>query len=68
MWRHLLARLWRLRLRVPTVLGIGAAEDLIVAAAADQSTADLEAARTLAPVFVPTRAYAAAVEVLGAMG
>jgi Novel STAND NTPase 3 len=60
----LVAASWPLRLRVPTVLGIGAAADLVVAAAADQSTADIEAARTLAPVFVPTRTYAAALEVL----
>ena len=60
----LVAGLWRVRLHVPTVLGIGAAEDLVVAAAADESTADLRAARALAPVFVPTRAYAAAVHVL----
>jgi hypothetical protein len=53
-----------LRLRVPTVLGIGAADDLVVAEVADQSTPDIAAARALAPVFVPTRAYAAAVEVL----
>ena len=52
-----------LRLRVPTVLGIGAA-DLVIPAAADASTADLAAARALAPVFVPTRAYEVVVEVL----
>jgi hypothetical protein len=49
---------------VPTVLGIGAAADLVVAAAADQSTVDVEAAGALAPVFVPTRTYAAALDVL----
>ena len=49
---------------VPTVLGIGAAVDLVVDAAVDRSTADIEAARALAPLFVPTRTYAAAIEVL----
>jgi conflict system STAND superfamily ATPase len=56
---------WPLRLRVPTVLGIGAGADLLDAAAADASTADLEAARVLARVFVPTRTYAAAIDALG---
>jgi Novel STAND NTPase 3 len=60
----LVAASWPLRLRVPTVLGIGAAEDLVVTAAAGESTAEIDAARALAPAFVPTRAYAAAVDVL----
>jgi hypothetical protein len=60
----LVAASWPLRLRVPTVLGIGAAEDLVVTAAAGESTAEIDAARALAPAFVPTRAYAAAVECL----
>ncbi len=61
----LVASSWPLRLRLPSVLGIGAAEDLVDPAAAERSTADLDAAFELARVFVPTNAYAAAVDVLG---
>jgi hypothetical protein len=60
----LVAQSWALRLRLPSVLGIGAAEDLVVQEDADRSTADLESAFDLARVFVPTRAHAAAVGVL----
>lgn len=60
----LVATSWELRLRLPSVLGIGASEDLVVPEAADRSTADLQAALDLARVFVPTRSYLAAVGVL----
>jgi hypothetical protein len=60
----LVAASWPLRLRVPSVLGVGAAEELVVEDVAQRSTADLQAARDLARVFVPTRAHAAAVDVL----
>ena len=60
----LVAESWEVRLTLPPVLGIGAAEDLVDREAADRSTADLEAALGLARVFVPTRAHAAAVDVL----
>jgi hypothetical protein len=56
---------WPLRLRLPSVLGIGASDDLVDPEAGDRSTADLESARDLARIFVPTRSYAAAVDVLG---
>jgi hypothetical protein len=55
----LVASSWALRLRVPSVLGIGAWEDLAAAEGVAHSTADIEAARQLARVFVPTNAYAA---------
>jgi hypothetical protein len=61
----LVASSFPLRLRVPSVLGIGAAEDLAAPEAVGRSTADLNAAFELARVFVPTNAYAAAVDVLG---
>ncbi len=60
----LVASSWALRLRVPSVLGIGALEDLAAPETVGHSTADLEAARQLARVFVPTNAYAAALDVL----
>jgi hypothetical protein len=60
----LVASSWALRLRVPSVLGIGALEDLAAAESVAHSTVDLEAARQLARVFVPTNAYAAALDVL----
>jgi hypothetical protein len=60
----LVASSWALRLRVPSVLGIGAWEDLAAAEVVAHSTADIEAARQLARVFVPTNAYAAALDVL----
>jgi hypothetical protein len=61
----LVASSFPLRLRVPSVLGIGAAEDLVAPEAVDRSTSELDAAFDLARVFVPTNAYAAAVDVLG---
>ena len=60
----LVASSWALRLRVPSVLGIGALEDLAAPETLGHSTADLEAARQLARVFVPTNAYAVALDVL----
>jgi hypothetical protein len=60
----LVAESWPVRLRVPSVLGIGAAHELVVEDVAQRSTADLQAALDLARVFVPTRAYAATVDVL----
>ncbi len=60
----LVASSWPLRLRLPSVLGIGAAEELVDPALAERSTAELGASFDLARVFVPTSAYAAAVDVL----
>jgi hypothetical protein len=60
----LVAESWPVRLRVPSVLGIGAAEELLAEDVAQRSTADLQAALDLARVFVPTSAHAAAVDVL----
>jgi hypothetical protein len=60
----LVAESWPVRLRVPSVLGIGAAEHLLVDEVIQRSTADLHAALDLARVFVPTRAHAATVDVL----
>jgi hypothetical protein len=53
-----------LRLRMPSVLGIGVSEDLIAPKSAARSTVDLEAALQIARVFAPTNAYAAALDVL----
>jgi hypothetical protein len=53
-----------LRLRVPPVLGIRDLSGLIAPEVAARSTADVEAAVQLARVFVPTAAYAHALEVL----
>lgn len=60
----LIADALEVRLRLPFVLGVGAAEDLVDRAAADRSTADVDAAMELVRVFVPTRAYATTVDVL----
>jgi hypothetical protein len=54
-----------LRLRVPFVLGIRDLDELIPRSVAERSTGDLAAARELAGVFVPTRAYRATLDVLG---
>src|SRR5262249_23591877 len=54
----------RLRLRLPFVLGVRDLGGLIGEEVARRSTADVEAARRLARVFVPTRAYARALDVL----
>jgi hypothetical protein len=54
----------QLRLSVPSVLGIRDLGGLIAEELAARSTADVAAAADLARVFVPTRAYARAREVL----
>jgi hypothetical protein len=54
----------QLRLRVPSVLGIRELGGLIAEEVGARSTADVAAAADLARVFVPTRAYAGALEVL----
>ena len=53
-----------LRLRVPSVLGIRDLGSLIDEQVVARSTADVPAASGLARVFVPTRAYARALDVL----
>jgi hypothetical protein len=53
-----------LRRRVPSVLGVRELSELIANDLVQRSTADLAAARALARVFVPTRAYARALRVL----
>jgi hypothetical protein len=53
-----------LRLRVPSVLGIRELGDLIEEAVSSRSTADIAAATELARIFVPTNAYARALDVL----
>lgn len=55
-----------LRLAMPSVLGLGALDDLIEPAVAVRSSLDRRAARDLAEVFVPTRAHERALAVLGA--
>jgi hypothetical protein len=57
---RLVDRSWSVRLALPSVLGIGPADRL----EPGESTLDLGAARELARVFVPTRPYAAALDVL----
>jgi hypothetical protein len=52
------------RRRVPFVLGVSDVDELIPPAALARSTGDVEAARALARVFVPTRAYARTLGVL----
>jgi hypothetical protein len=52
------------RRRVPSVLGVCDLDELIPSAAPARSTGDVEAARALARVFVPTRAYARTLAVL----
>jgi hypothetical protein len=53
-----------LRRRVPSVLGIRDSAGPAAAAVLDRSTADVDAARRLARVFVATRAYSRTVAVL----
>ncbi len=53
-----------LRLRLPSVLGVRDLAGLIADETGRRSTADLDAARRLARVFVPTRAYAHTLDVL----
>jgi hypothetical protein len=53
-----------LRLRLPSVLGIRDLGDLIDEAVSARSSADVAAATELARVFVPTHAYARALDVL----
>jgi hypothetical protein len=60
----LVASSWPLRLRVPSVLGVGALEQLAASESVARSTADLDAASELARVFVPTKTYAATLAVL----
>ncbi|HEV2711774.1 MAG TPA: hypothetical protein VGU26_01655 [Gaiellaceae bacterium] len=55
-----------LRLRVPSVLGIRALDELIPEEVIARSTADVGAATELARVFVPTGAYVRALDVLEA--
>jgi hypothetical protein len=52
------------RRRVPFVLGVRDAADLMDAGSARRSTIDVEGAVTLARVFVPTRAYLRTLDVL----
>jgi hypothetical protein len=66
--RELLAIVARdpgLRLRLPSLLGVCDLERLIEPRSGDRSSADVDAARALARVFVPTHAYAQTLEVLG---
>jgi hypothetical protein len=53
-----------LRLAMPSLLGLGALDDLIPAPLARASSLDRAEAERLAAVFVPTRAYARAVRTL----
>jgi len=52
------------RRRVPSVLGVRNLDELIAAELLSRSTADVAAAQSLAPVFVPTRAHALALATL----
>ncbi len=54
-----------LRLAMPSLLGLRALDGLISGEVAARSSLDLAAARELAGVFVPTRAYERALAVLG---
>jgi hypothetical protein len=54
----------RLRLEMPSLLGLRALDDLIPAELAARSSLDRRGARELAEVFVPTRAYHRALAVL----
>jgi hypothetical protein len=54
-----------LRLAMPSVLGLGPLDRLIAPELYARSTLDREASRQLAGVFVPTRAHARALRVLG---
>jgi Novel STAND NTPase 3 len=60
----LLDRNPEVRRRVPSLLGVTDLDRALDAEAVRRSAWDVEAARALAPVFVPTRAYRAALEVL----
>ena len=53
-----------LRRAMPSLLGLGALADLVDPRLAERSTLDHEASSQLADVFVPTRAYARALDVL----
>jgi hypothetical protein len=55
-----------LRCVFPSVLGVRNLDELIDPGVRDRSSLDLEAARELAAVFVPTRAYRRAIAVLDA--
>jgi hypothetical protein len=63
LWELLRARP-ALRFRLPYLLGVADLSLLITDEAARRSSGDLEAAATLARVFVPTRAYLRGLEVL----
>ena len=54
----------RLRLRVPSVLGVCRLDDLVDPDVRQRSTGDFRAAAELAHVFVPTRAYSQTLEAL----
>jgi len=54
----------RLRLRVPSVLGVCRLDELVDVDLRKPSTGDFDAAAELAPVFVPTRAYSETLEAL----
>jgi hypothetical protein len=64
LWEALSARP-ELRFRLPFLLGVVDHSQLVVDDVARRSTFDSEAAAALARVFVPTRAYAHALDVLG---
>ncbi len=53
-----------LRLELPSVLSVGDVRARLEPGALERSTLDVEAALALAPVFVPTEAYARALETL----
>ena len=65
LWDVLRARP-ELRFRLPFLLGVVDRSLLVADDVAGRSTFDIEGAAALARVFVPTRAYAHALEVLGA--
>lgn len=54
----------QVRRRVPSLLGVRDLAELVPDAVLQRSTADVDAARELAKVFVPTRAYAQTLAVL----
>jgi hypothetical protein len=53
-----------IRRRVPSVLGVRELDELIPPAVLARSSGDVDAARSLASVFVPTRAYGRTLDVL----
>ncbi len=55
-----------LRLTMPSLLGLGAIEHLVDSELCARATLDLDASHQLADVFVPTRAYARALDALAA--